>query len=386
VITFVSVGTCSLTATQGGNANFTAATPISQSFTLTQVSQSVTFTQPTGMSVGGATQSVTPTASSGLTVSLASNSTSICTVSGFVITPVAAGTCSLTATQGGNANFTAATPISQSFTIVTPAISPSATSWTSTENSPFTAITMTPTGFTGTLTYVSTPPLPTGLTINSTTGEITGTPRTAKSTTPYTITATSGLQTATAIVTITVTAGTCVAGAGNVNTCFVGNIGPGGGIVFYVNETNDTGSRYLEAAAADLVISPWDDIVWCSNTTSLITGVETITVASASVIGSGKTNTDLMVAGGACTSGAANSARAYGTATAPAGSWFLPSMAELNQLYGQRAVVGGFAAGTYWSSSQNNASNAWFQYFINDFESRVAPKVYPNRVRPVRAF
>ena len=175
---------------------------------------------------------------------------------------------------------------------------------------------------------------------------------------------------------------TCAAGAGAAGTCVVGATGPGGGIVFYVNEAAATGSRYMEAATADSS----SGIAWCSNTTSLITGVETFTSAgSAPVIGSGNTNTDLMVAGGACTSGAAVSARAYGTATAPAGSWFLPSLSELNALYGQRDVVGGFAAVDYWSSSQVGATFAWTQFF-GAFNQGSANKLNAYRVRPVRAF
>jgi hypothetical protein len=242
---------------------------------------------------------------------------------------------------------------------------------------------MTATNFTGTPIYAITPTLPTGLTINSTTGEITGTPRTAKSATPYTITATSGFQTATAIVTITVTAGTCATGAGAAGTCVLGNTGPGGGIVFYVNEANATGSRYMEAATADVASS-----AWCSNTNSVITGVETFTsLGSAPAIGGGNANTNAMLAGSpaACISGAANSARAYGTATAPAGSWFLPSLSELNALYAQKAVVGGFAAGTYWSSSQLDTINAWIQYFANGSQS-YGSRGNPLSVRPVRAF
>jgi len=173
----------------------------------------------------------------------------------------------------------------------------------------------------------------------------------------------------------------CATGGGAAGTCVVGATGPGGGIVFYVNEANATGSRYMEAATADLAGTH----VWCPLPGSLITGVETITVASASVIGSGKTNTDLMVAGGACTSGAAVSARAYGTATAPAGSWFLPSLSELNALYGQRDVVGGFAAVDYWSSSQFDAPFAWFQNFDRGTQSN-GFKDNLMHVRPVRAF
>jgi hypothetical protein len=151
--------------------------------------------------------------------------------------------------------------------------------------------------------------------------------------------------------------------------------------VFYDASTEQSWGRFMEAATADSS----SGIAWCSNTTSVIAGVETITVASASVIGSGKTNTDLMVAGGACTSGAAYSARAYGTATAPAGSWFLPNLAELNQLYTQGAVVGGFALGNYWSSSQGAADRAWGQSFFFDIQGNVN-KSNTYRVRPVRAF
>jgi len=171
----------------------------------------------------------------------------------------------------------------------------------------------------------------------------------------------------------------CAAGAGAAGTCVLGNTGPGGGIVFYVNEAAATGSRYMEAATADVGHYP----EWCSLTSSLITGVETITVTSASVIGSGNANTDAMIVGG-CTSGAAISARAYFTATAPAGSWFLPSLAELNQLYGQKDVVG-FAAGFYWSSSQGDAGSAWAQFFVDG--AQIPPgKNSTMSVRPVRAF
>jgi hypothetical protein len=175
----------------------------------------------------------------------------------------------------------------------------------------------------------------------------------------------------------------CAAGAGAAGTCVVGNIGPGGGIVFYVDDSNATGSRYLEAATADLTA-----IAWCSNTSSAIAGVETFTTAgSAPAIGGGNANTNAMLAGSpaACTSGAAVSARAYGTATAPAGSWFLPNLAELNQLYVQRTVVGGFAAVNYWSSSQLDAGDAWYQYFGSGGQS-YAGKGNALGVRPVRAF
>ena len=68
------------------------------------------------MALGSAPFSVGATASSGLTVGFASNSLTICTVSGTTVTLVAAGTCSLTASQAGNATYAAAAPVTQTFT------------------------------------------------------------------------------------------------------------------------------------------------------------------------------------------------------------------------------------------------------------------------------
>ncbi len=168
----------------------------------------------------------------------------------------------------------------------------------------------------------------------------------------------------------------CATGGGAAGTCVVGDTGPGGGKVFYVNPSNATGSRYMEAApntwnggAADPTIA------WCSKTTTSLGSF-------GARIGTGKANTDLMVATGACTSGAANSIRAY---TGGGVSWFLPSIDELNALYSQRTVVGGFAADYYWSSSQYGSDKAWGQGFASGSQEK-GRKLFPSRVRPVRAF
>ena len=47
--------------------------------------------------------------------------------------------------------------------------------------------------------------------------------------------------------------------------------------------------------------------------------------------------------------------------------------------------VGGFAADNYWSSSENNANNAWNQNFDNGNQNN-NNKTNNNRVRPVRDF
>jgi hypothetical protein len=159
-------------------------------------------------------------------------------------------------------------------------------------------------------------------------------------------------------------------------TCVIGATGPGGGTIFY----NDTaGGKCYEAAPASWNGGTDPALVWCNPQDTTIAGT------FGTEIGTGKTNTDNMVAGGACGSGAANSVRDYGTATAPAGSWSLPSQDELNQLYLQRSGVGGFAEAFYWSSSQVDAVDAWNQDFVNGIQYKV-PKPFTYRVRPVRAF
>ena len=50
-------------------------------------------------------------------MSFTSQTTSVCTVSGSTVTLVAVGTCTIQATQAGNATYAAATPVNQSFQV-----------------------------------------------------------------------------------------------------------------------------------------------------------------------------------------------------------------------------------------------------------------------------
>jgi hypothetical protein len=115
-VTLVAVGTCSIETTQPGNVDYAAATPVSQSFQITKAGQTITFgalsNQPYGTAI-----TVSATASSGLTAVFYSLTPRVCTVSGITVTPVAPGTCTIQATQPGNVDYAAATPVSQSFQI-----------------------------------------------------------------------------------------------------------------------------------------------------------------------------------------------------------------------------------------------------------------------------
>jgi len=178
----------------------------------------------------------------------------------------------------------------------------------------------------------------------------------------------------------------CAAGG----PCVVGNTGPGGGTVFYVDMSRPVGSQYWEVGG-DLGTADWG----CSRTD--ITGTGT-------AIGAGATNTSL-IKDGCVTLGIA--AR---VASEPAGGysdWFLPSLDELNQLckYARNqstspideAVLcnntgtlrAEFATADYWSSSQFSGEiigqNAWSQSF-SGFGQFNNSKAATLQVRPVRSF
>ena len=100
------------------NANDASAT-----VTINKQNQTITFTStaPTGALVGG-TYLATATATSGLTVTFGTSTPAVCTsggVNGATITFVAAGTCTVTANQAGNAAFNPAPQVTQTFTVFT---------------------------------------------------------------------------------------------------------------------------------------------------------------------------------------------------------------------------------------------------------------------------
>ena len=166
-----------------------------------------------------------------------------------------------------------------------------------------------------------------------------------------TVTGLTGGTAYTFTVTATNTVGTSGASAPSApvtTTYSVGNIGPGGGKVFYVattpfacGPTLTSNCTYLEAAPQNS-----DPAKWCSevNTQSrfaLIPGV------FRSDIGTGYSNTMLMVNGG-CTSGQAVTARA--STTGGMTDWYLPSEDELTVLY--TTLLSTTNVSDYWSSTQ----------------------------------
>jgi hypothetical protein len=155
----------------------------------------------------------------------------------------------------------------------------------------------------------------------------------------------------------------------------VGAMGPGDGVIFFVDTKNQFPSfDYLEAAPDDLAATS----TWCSNTSHEIAGLPD---PVAYQVGRGLINSSKIFA--ACTSGAANAAHAY--SKNGKSDWFLPSRDELMMMYSNIYNFHTFVNADYWSSSQDTGTRAITVHFGNgDWYS--LSKSLPGRVRPIRAF
>jgi hypothetical protein len=235
----------------------------------------------------------------------------------------------------------------------------------------------------------------------------------------YTLTFASTSLTSVTSASFTTSAETCASGG----ACYVGNIGPGGGNVFYVAAGNftSTGSvcgtacEYLEAApigwitastpagqtncttAGTSTVDPGCE--WSGNTTTAI-GL----TAQGTAIGAGYSNTSAMIAqasGGNTAGKAATAARAFqgGGKT----DWYLPADAELNELckFARNQTTGNTATGCtnvgsirtgfvsggfYWSSTEQVAGSAYYRNFNNGGSATRGKDQGWIYVRPVRAF
>ncbi|MCV2370369.1 S8 family peptidase [Roseateles oligotrophus] len=116
-VSLLATGTCTITASQAGNASYAAASPLSRSFDVLRAAQTISFTGPADQVLGTAPPALTATASSGLAVGFASTTASVCSVSGSSLSLLLAGTCTITASQAGDGNFTAAASVSRSFAV-----------------------------------------------------------------------------------------------------------------------------------------------------------------------------------------------------------------------------------------------------------------------------
>jgi len=164
----------------------------------------------------------------------------------------------------------------------------------------------------------------------------------------------------------------------------IGDTGPGGGKIFYRDETgftlyqtaaDTTGitAHYLEVVPADMGVHWWASSWDYANID--IAGTET-------AIGTGMKNTAIILS----IDIDAPAAKACNDSTAGGKTdWFLPSKDELNELYVQRNIFADLSSSSYWSSSQSDSTSAWSQDFRNGNQISNGKSGAP-QVRAVRAF
>ena len=114
-VTITGAGSCTITASQPGNTNYAAATNVPQTFTIAKASQTITFNALADKTTSDPPFTVSATASSTLPVGF--GATGQCTVSGSTVTITAAGSCTITASQAGDANYNPAPNVPRTFNI-----------------------------------------------------------------------------------------------------------------------------------------------------------------------------------------------------------------------------------------------------------------------------
>jgi hypothetical protein len=162
----------------------------------------------------------------------------------------------------------------------------------------------------------------------------------------------------------------------------------GGGIVFYVY---DGGRHGLIAATADQGTGAY----W-----TMYSFFSSNSYASRDGINGGFANTERIITQAGGGSYAALNTERIITKSSPMtyaallcanyqggnfADWYLPSKYELNLLYAQRGAMGSSLTSNYWSSTEADNSNAWYQDFDSGSQISVSKNSY-YRVRPIRAF
>jgi len=387
-VTFVAAGTCTISASIQADSTYDWATSSNISFSITATSRTLSidsgsYTSTYSMSASPPTLTSTASAGAG-TKTYTSTTTSVCTVgsSSGVVAFVAAGTCTISASIAADSTFASATSstISFSITATSRTIAIDAGSYSASYNRYVTAPTLTSTASagSGTKTYSST--TTSVCTISSSTGVVSFV--TAGTCTLKVAIASDGTYDSATSSTISLTV-----------TYAIGDTGPGGGKIFMTLSTSgNTTGKYFESALGTWNAGSDINNRWCNNT-NLAIGASAQGVA----IGTGQANTNAIVA--KCTAGAAVDARAY--AGGGLADWFLPSQAELQQMYAQRTTIGGFTTLTqlyggsgntqsYWSSSEavspySPATQAIPVAFNNGGGDNYG-KIYGFNVRPIRMF
>ena len=183
----------------------------------------------------------------------------------------------------------------------------------------------------------------------------------------------------------------------NGGACAIGDIGPGGGVVFILSTTaGNTTGRTFEAARKDWDGGAQDGTAkWCASNDVSFAGLGT-------AIGTGSTNS-ATIANNCPDTGTSDAAQyVRGKTIGGKSDWFLPSRDEALEIYNQRSVFTGVYAinatnvdtARYLTSSQqsdysaglSNAIGAYLQGSGFPGTAQGVSKSFAFSVRPVRSF
>jgi photosystem II stability/assembly factor-like uncharacterized protein len=125
----VHATSCTITAHQPGNVNYTAADDVSRSFNISKGQQSISFPAIGKKTLGTPDFETGASVSSGLPLSYAT--TGPCTiVDGHLVHLTGTGTCKITASQPGTADWNAAAPVTQRFKVIAAPVTATTTTLT----------------------------------------------------------------------------------------------------------------------------------------------------------------------------------------------------------------------------------------------------------------
>jgi len=122
LLSIISAGSTIITASQAGNDNYNAATSVTQTATISQAAQTITFAALANKTTADLPFNLTAISTSGLSITYTSSNTAVATVSGNTVTIVGAGTTTITASQSGNSNYNLAIDVTRSLTVTAPPI------------------------------------------------------------------------------------------------------------------------------------------------------------------------------------------------------------------------------------------------------------------------
>lgn len=232
----------------------------------------------------------------------------------------------------------------------------------------------------------------------------------------FTVNFTNPVALASSVFKVTIQSGThspiCIDKVG----CTVGDIGPGGGRVFYYTAggfacgpTRSDTCRYLEVAPPALGLASFDnDAVYSTSRTWAQSSYQTTAVpnfgdsTTAQALGWGYINTLAIIAQG--NTNPANSAAALAQSFSGGGKsdWYLPSRTEMQYLcnwvisgscFANSSALNigagatGFVPAEYWTSNEWTSSTSMYARFSQGgFQGQTTNKSYSALVRPIRAF